>query len=919
MESAGNISGELCHTVINKTLNFDDFQAGNAGLGYGYEYGGLKWSGFAYMNSNQPSLNYYGQWASSYPTFLYNTWESSFEAPDGQSFDLTSANMSGFLFGPVNANISGYNDNSLKFSKAVSLGGAPTTVNFGWQELDKVTISGGWIGVDDIVLGSGNSGNTSPVASGPNFSDQANTVELTGSGSAIADGTAFSNLQSIDLKGGNDTATIGTSGSLAGLLDGGSGTDILNTNSSNNSLVINASGTGTVDGTSFSNFETINTLAGNDSVTVNNSGTAITLNTGGDTDSLTSTATTAEALNVSGAKTGTLGSITFSDLENVTLGSGNDTATIATGGSLTSLNAGSGTDTLNTNASNNTLTLNASGSGSVDATSISNFEAVNLDNGNDTATIGTSGSLAGLLNAGSGIDSLNLNSGANAVTIKGDGTGTANGTGTGTTNATSISSFETVNFLGGDDKATVDLLSPATAARSLSLNGGDGNDALDIKLSDAEFAKLENTDALMKLSSYLADPNGKSLDIGFGEFALNASGFESASINHDMPFTSNPLKLNSVAASASDKASASGLEGLNLDVGGVANVQAPVTLKSTSDASTVEGNVKSDAHATEVLGISASALHAASDLSVGSALQSTVSGSAESTSGIAIANALVDTQHGIDLTNPTGGDAIASGGSSTVISTSTLTATSSAQTVGDGRSDSGARLLDGAWSTTIAQDHLGIGSTGTLTLDSESNATVSTSMLSKLSSTATANDGLAVATSKLLSSTGIENVNAEVGGLGLVTAINQGVFKADATSTTDDASAMGINKASAGILDSTFSFGITDSTITAKDLNTSQISATSTGGDAWSKLQSSSTGIADLSGIENRITDAGSISAIASDQGFAHSATVSGSSTAFASQEAVGMSGYEVHNHSDLILTAQAMVTSEATSSAVGG
>jgi hypothetical protein len=129
---------------------------------------------------------------------------------------------------------------------------------------------------------------------------------------------------------------------------------------------------------------------------------------------------------------------------------------------------------------------------------------------------------------------------------------------------------------------------------------------------------------------------------------------------------------------------------------------------------------------------------------------------------------------------------------------------------------------------------------------------------------------------------------------------------------------MGINKASAGILDSTFTFGITDSTITAKDLNSLQVSATSTGGDAWSKLQSSSTGIADLNGIENRITDAGSISAIASDQGFANSATVSGSSTAFATQEAIGMSGYEVYNHSDLTLSAQVFVTSEYNCSAVG-
>jgi len=338
---------------------------------------------------------------------------------------------------------------------------------------------------------------------------------------------------------------------------------------------------------------------------------------------------------------------------------------------------------------------------------------------------------------------------------------------------------------------------PAKAASSLSVNGGAGSDALVIILSDAVSAQLENTVPLMTLSSCLADPTGSSLDIGSGVFSLNANGFESARINLDLPFTSNRLKLNSVAVSASYNASTSVLECLTLDVGGVAKVPAPFTLKSTSDASTVDGNVISDPHATEVRGIIASTLHSASDLCVASSLQSIVTGSAVSTSGIALANALVDTQHGIDLSNPTGGDALASGGSSAVVSTSSLTATSSAQTVGDGSSDSDAQKLDGAWSNTIVQDRLGFGSTaptGVLILDSDSSGTVSTSMLSKMISTATAVDGLAVASSQLLSSTGIENFIAEFGGRGLVTAINHGAFNADATSTTVDARAMGFNK-----------------------------------------------------------------------------------------------------------------------------
>jgi len=63
--------------------------------------------------------------------------------------------------------------------------------------------------------------------------------------------------------------------------------------------------------------------------------------------------------------------------------------------------------------------------------------------------------------------------------------------------------------------------------------------------------------------------------------------------------------------------------------------------------------------------------------------------------------------------------------------------------------------------------------------------------------------------------TWIENLNAQVGGLGLISAINQGVFNANAR-------ALGINKASAEILYSTFSFSITDSTITAKDYKTAK-------------------------------------------------------------------------------------------------
>ena len=233
----------------------------------------------------------------------------------------------------------------------------------------------------------------------------ADTLNVSAANTGTLGSISFSNLENVTLGAGADTATIAAGASLS-TLNAGAGSDTLNTNASANSLVVNASAAGTVDGTAISNFETINTLAGDDSVTVNNSATALTLDAGTGSDSLTST-TTADTLTVSAANTGSLGSISFSNLENVTLGTGADTATIAAGASLSSLNAGAGSDTLNTNASANSLTINAFAKGTVDGTNISNFETIDLKEGSDTVAVNNS-STALTLNAGDGNDSLTV-------------------------------------------------------------------------------------------------------------------------------------------------------------------------------------------------------------------------------------------------------------------------------------------------------------------------------------------------------------------------------------------------------------------------------------------------------------------------------------------------------------------------------
>jgi hypothetical protein len=275
---------------------------------------------FLYSDVIGSSSNEWGLWVGATDRNAEGTWTDT----DGKTLQYTN------FYSPEPNNLTWYDAAGEDYAAITTEQG----LNGGkWADIGNRHPSDGVTrGIAEIKL----TGTTPPT--NLNLDDQANSVVVTGSGSGAADGTPFSSVQSIDLKGGDDNAIIGAVGSLAGLLNGGSGTDALSANASNNTVTINASGAGTVDGTSFSNFEAINTLAGNDSVTVNNSGTALSLNTGEGTDSLTSTATTAEALNVSGMKCGTIGPITFSDLENVTLGSGNDLATITTGGSLTSLN-----------------------------------------------------------------------------------------------------------------------------------------------------------------------------------------------------------------------------------------------------------------------------------------------------------------------------------------------------------------------------------------------------------------------------------------------------------------------------------------------------------------------------------------------------------------------------------------------------
>ncbi|MCF8141150.1 MAG: hypothetical protein K9J75_08635 [Cyanobium usitatum Tobar12.5m-G36] len=237
----------------------------------------------------------------------------------------------------------------------VSLNSATSTAAAG-----ATGITGTTTGFETLIGGSGSTDmlnatsgvNTLSVASGGTTTLDSSltvsgfeTINLGASADASSDTATVSGAFSgtIDLGAGNDTATINNGGSVTSLA-GGSGTDTLNLDSANQAITVTGTGAGTSAGssggtTTFSGFETVNGLAGDDAFTINSaSASTITIDGGTDTDSLSvaSSDTAANSLTLSAAGGGTLGGVSFANVDNVSLGSGSDSITLASGGGLVS-------------------------------------------------------------------------------------------------------------------------------------------------------------------------------------------------------------------------------------------------------------------------------------------------------------------------------------------------------------------------------------------------------------------------------------------------------------------------------------------------------------------------------------------------------------------------------------------------------
>ena len=188
---------------------------------------------------------------------------------------------------------------------------------------------------------------------------------------------------------------------------------------------------------------------------------------------------------------------TFSGIENLTGGTGNDAFRFGNNGSLTgSINGGAGADALTGDNDGNNFTVNAVNAGLLTGklTGFSSIErlnggsgidtfnvnfalsgdgttAVNGGVGNDTITVATGVVMAGGIDGGADDDTINIGTGAGVTTVLG---GVACGTGDDTITVTGT---VTTDVAGNDGDDLVRLAAAATLTGSV--DGGLGADTLD--------------------------------------------------------------------------------------------------------------------------------------------------------------------------------------------------------------------------------------------------------------------------------------------------------------------------------------------------------------------------------------------------------------------------------------------------------
>jgi hypothetical protein len=330
--------------------------------------------------------------------------------------------------GPTTWSITGSNSGTLSdgvtFTNVENVTGGTGNDSFAFHNGGSVsgTINGGG-GSDTVdnsavasavVVNLGSLANIGTVIGGKSFSNTlvgantGNTWNITGTDSGTVNGVTFSDFMYLTGGSGNDSFKFLSGGSVGGNINGGSGSNTLDYSGYGQPIKVRLN---SMLATGLNLFGNITAVVGSTAAT----NTLIGPN---------STNTWA----ITGANAGTLnGSFTFSSIENLTGGSGNNLFHFSRGGSLVgTINGGSATaqNTLDYSALSTGVTVNLSTNTASLTAGVSNITGVLGGAGNNTLT--GSNTLACFLEGGAGNDALKGGS-ARAVLIGAGGTDTLTG------------------------------------------------------------------------------------------------------------------------------------------------------------------------------------------------------------------------------------------------------------------------------------------------------------------------------------------------------------------------------------------------------------------------------------------------------------------------------------------------------------
>ena len=260
-----------------------------------------------------------------------------------------------------------------------------------------------------------------------------NTFTFTGanSGTITGIGTGFSNIENFIGRTVSDRFLL-AGGTVSGSIDGNTGTDFLTADNVASDFVLTAENTGTLTGIGqgFSNIENLTGGTGNDRFTFTDGVSLAGIIDGGEGSDTLVASNQGVLIDISGTDNGTYGDqlIPWQNIENIVGGTGNDTFLLSATTLTGSLDGAGGIDTIVGDAVPNTFVLETTNGGTVTGIlgTFSNIENLVGNIESDTFILASAGNLTGVLDGSDSLDTLIGDDNGNLFVLTGLDTGYVN-------------------------------------------------------------------------------------------------------------------------------------------------------------------------------------------------------------------------------------------------------------------------------------------------------------------------------------------------------------------------------------------------------------------------------------------------------------------------------------------------------------